>query len=59
MSEYARMGLSMKTNRLHNLTTQQIGWFLIVALVPLLIMGSMALFLAKDALTQEILRDLA
>jgi signal transduction histidine kinase/DNA-binding response OmpR family regulator len=49
----------MKTSRLHNLTTQQIGWFLIVALVPLLIMGSVALFLAKEAITQEILRDLA
>ncbi len=48
----------MKTNRLHNLTTQQIGWFLIVALVPLIIMGSVALFLAREALTQEILRDL-
>lgn len=49
----------MKGSRLHNLTTQQIGWFLIVALVPLLIMGSVALYLAKEAITQEILRDLS
>lgn len=48
----------MKTKRLNNLTTQQIGWFLIVSLVPLLIMGSVALILAKEAITQEILRDL-
>lgn len=53
------MAIPMKTKRLHNLTTQQIGWFLIVALVPLLIMGSAALLLAKEAITQEILRDLA
>ncbi len=49
----------MKGSRLHNLTTQQIGWFLIVALVPLLIMGGVALYLAKEAITQEILRDLS
>ena len=48
----------MRFKHLHNLTTQQIGWFLIVALVPLLIMGGVALFLAKDAITKEILRDL-
>ncbi len=48
----------MKVNRLHNLTTQQIGWFLIVALVPLIIMGSVALILAKEAITEEILNDL-
>ncbi len=45
-------------NRLHNLTTQQIGWFLIVALVPLIIMGTVALVLARDAITAEILNDL-
>ncbi len=50
---------TMKTNRLHNLTTQQIGWFLIVALVPLLIMGSVALILAKEAITREILQELS
>ncbi|HIJ21415.1 MAG: response regulator [Gammaproteobacteria bacterium] len=49
----------MKTHRLQNLTTQQIGWFLIVSLVPLLIMGSVALYLAKSAITDEILSELS
>lgn len=54
----ARMLHLMRFKHLHSLTTQQIGWFLIVALVPLLIMGGVALFLAKEAITKEILRDL-
>lgn len=48
----------MRANRLHNLTTQQIGWFLIIALTPLFIMGGIALYLAKQSIADEIVRDL-
>jgi len=48
----------MRINRLHNLTTQQIGWFLIISLAPLFIMGSIALYLAKQSIADEITRDL-
>lgn len=52
------MSHPMRANRLNNLTTQQIGWFLIVSLTPLFIMGGIALYLAKQSIVDEIMRDL-